>query len=130
MQDTRPDLGKGTVSCPKCGKEQFRGYYMCLFGTCTQTLPGFEPEKHGGRHVTSNDTDLSKYTPQDVEEVATNNRLDEARVKRAGFDRYLQEINDLIKHAPTESDRSHYEGVKRNQVLPWYNKYHNTNYKS
>lgn len=102
---------------------------MCAHGRCTTLLPGHVKEKSTYQVDSVSGIDLSKMTPSDVENVSSS-AMGRQAVMKAGFGRYLDEIRSEIKKAPSEERKQHLTKLMHRQVLPKYNKYHGTNYKT
>jgi len=66
--------------------------------------------------------DYSKLSQRDIELKAIHNKVDETRIKRAGFEHRMDRVNKAIKNAKTENDRNRFEKIKKD-TLRLYNKY-------
>ena len=74
--------------------------------------------------------DFTKLDARTIEEKATQgSRFDESAVKRAGFERRMDRVNEALKNPGSEKELKRLEGVRK-YTLEKYNKYHNKQHKS
>ena len=125
------DKGKGKIQCDRCGKWNFKGTMMCGWGKCTYSFsPDTYKEKRESDYVsTSRGMDISKRVGADLENTALMGGIEERRLKRAGYEFYMDKINTSINREQNEERRNKMIQIRNNRVINQYNKYNNTNYK-
>ncbi len=101
--------------CEKCGSGSYQTVYLKgekPFTTC------LECKKMGIAGV-----DLTKISSQEVEGRIAASTADEARIKRAAFGRWADEISVDIKNAPDQKEYNRLTTLRDNTVHRIYNKY-------
>lgn len=118
------DRGKGLIQCKSCRGWNYMGTIICGHGNCLYQFPTDTYIERGiGVNNNYRGVDIDKYKGAELEHTVAGSKRDERRVKKAGFQMYMDRINTSIKNSKSEKDFRRFIDIRNKQALPLYNKY-------